>query len=230
MPTQFPCPVGPFSNLSLLPMPSRVCGLLVAVFSLGLFGCGKDESIYSYDVPKPTPYAGQQPIPGDYRILGAMFPADNPIWFFKFSGRSEDVARYEAEFDKLLATVKLMPDKTGNGMNPSDPVPPQFVVPPDWTRLGERIVRREGITTRIYETLRFGPPESPGEITLTLSGGSVLDNIGRWAAQLGLPQPKVEDLPNFTRLVHADGVTGLRVDLAGPNNPAGGMRAKGRAR
>ena len=51
---------------------------------------------------------------------------------------------------------------------------------------------------RIYETLRFGPPEAPVEITLTRSGGSTLDNVGRWAAQVGLPQPKVEELPKVT--------------------------------
>lgn len=216
----------PFSLLRKLSMLRWARRLFPVLLLLSLAGCGTDEPIQSYDVPKAIEYSGRQTPPGEYRILGAMFPASDPVWFFKFQGRAADVKKYETDFDMLLATVKLMPDKKGDGKHPDEPTPPQFVAPASWERLGERIVRRDGITLRIYETLRFGPQEAPNEVTLTYSGGTVHDNLGRWAAQLGLPQPRPEDVSKFTRVISGDGVLGLRVDIAGPNNPAAGIRMK----
>jgi len=178
-------------------------------------GCGREDTITTYEIPKPAEYRSQvtseSPV---YRTLGAMFPADDPVWFFKFSGRAESLARYEADFDRLLSSVRLNPDKDG------EPQLPSFQTPPDWTRTGRRIVRRGGVSLPIEETLRFGPPEDPLEITITRSGGGVAANISRWADQVGYKYSKAEELMKVTRAVAGDGVQGLRVDVSGNKNPA----------
>ncbi len=203
-------------------MPRRFVRALPGLLLIALIGCAPEETIQTYDVPQAAEYGGRRPLAGDYRILGAMFPAEEPIWFLKFAGRADQVAQFQPEFDNLLKTIRLTPEKEGA----QTIEPPTFVAPANWTRTGPRLVARDGITLRIFETLRFGPPETPMEITLTRSGGSTLDNIGRWATQVGLPQPTIEDLSKYTRVVSGDGLAVLRVDLAGPTNPSGGMRAK----
>ncbi len=135
----------------------------------------------------------------------------------------EHIAKYEAEFDKMVATVRLAPQQKDPH---AEPELPEFTLPTGWIRTGPRLVRREGMPIRIQETLRFGPAEDPLEITITRSGGSPLDNIGRWATQVGHPYPRTEELSRISREFQASGVRGLRVDLDGPKNPAGGSRPK----
>jgi hypothetical protein len=200
----------------------RVVVPTVLFVSLGA-GCGGGEGIRSYTVPRTTEPGGKGPAAGEYRILGAIYPADNPVWYFKFAATAEQVEKYEAEFDRLAATVRLQ--KTAEAL-------PEFKVPEGWTRTGPRTVSRGVISTRIDETLRFGPPEAPLEITVTfVPGGGVLQNVGRWADQVGVPRPKQADLDKYTRELPADGGKGLRVDLRGPRNPAtptGGPMSGGR--
>ncbi|MBA4066166.1 MAG: hypothetical protein C0501_21115 [Isosphaera sp.] len=185
------------------------CAALAAVLAAG---CAADEPIQTYDVPKAAKYDGQQPAPaGDYRILGAMFPANDPTWFFKFAGKADQVAKHEADFDKMLATVKLTP--TG----------PQFDTPAGWKRLGPRVVKRGGVALSIYETVQFGPESEPLEVSVTRSGGGTLENVSRWYGQVGRPAPKPDQLASVTApLPAADGLKGLRVDVSGPKNPATG--------
>jgi hypothetical protein len=201
------------------------CAALAALLAAG---CAADEPIQTYDVPAAAKYDGQTPLKADYRLLGAMFPAGDPVWFFKFAGKADQVAKHEAEFDKLLQSVRLSDRRDPHTGGPEAPT---FEAPPGWRRLGARMVSRGGVTLRIYETVRFGPEDDPLEITLTRSGGGTLENVGRWAGQVGRPAPKVEQLASVSReFAAADGLKGLRVDLAGPKNPAGGggpMMGKG---
>src|SRR5881409_1017473 len=70
-------------------------------------GCGGDDGIRSYSVPRSTEREARPEPAGDYRLLGAMFPAADPVWFFKFNGPAEQVTEFEADFDKIMASVKL---------------------------------------------------------------------------------------------------------------------------
>jgi hypothetical protein len=202
----------------------RVSPAFVPLALLALAGCGTEESIRTYDLPKAEKYTAHETPPGEYRLLGAMFPADEPEWFFKFAGKAEQVAKYEAEFDKLLTTVRMVPPKKKDPH--AEPDVPEFETPAGWIRTGPRVVSREGMPIRIQETLRFGSAEEPMEVTITYSRGSVLDNVGRWATQVGHPYPRSEELPRISRRVEAVGVRGLRVDLDGPKNPAAAGRPK----
>ncbi len=195
-------------------MPARSARRVVLA-ALLVAGCAPDEPIRSYDLSKPADYKSSRPAQAaDYRLVGAMFPADDPVWFFKFSGKADQIAKYEAEFDKVISSVRMNPDKDG------EPQLPSFTTPADWVRTGRRVVRRMGIALPIEETLRFGPPEDPFEVTITQSGGGLAQNVGRWADQVGYRYSKSEELTKVTRHVTADGVKGVRVDVAGPKNPS----------
>ncbi|MCI0704692.1 MAG: hypothetical protein L0241_26855, partial [Planctomycetia bacterium] len=107
---------------------SVLSSVLVAVVALIPAGCGNNEKINSYDAPKSTE-SGRGPgalleEANEYRLFGAMFPAETPVWFFKFSGPTEQISKYEADFDKLLASVSL----------PAGGNPPEFTVPEGWKR------------------------------------------------------------------------------------------------
>ncbi len=183
---------------------------LFAGLALVPAGCGGGDGVKSYDVPKTSESGKRDAAPGTptadggYRILGAMYPADNPQWFFKFTGPADALTPFEAGFDKLLASVSLPP----NGA-------PEFDTPEGWTRGPGRA----GI---VIATLRT--PDNKYEVTVTSSTGGVAPNLKRWAVdQLGMPAFGAEDVAKYTKTVDAKGVKGLRVDLRGPKNPAGGM-------
>jgi hypothetical protein len=180
---------------------------LIAGVAMVPAGCAPEPGVTKYDVPKVTDTgANVDPASAKYRLLGAMFPADNPEWFFKFSGPTEDVTKYEKEFDELLVSVKL------NGAAPLE-----FTPPKGWKKgpgRGEFV-----IATALT-------PDDKYEVTITSSRGGVEGNLGRWVGQIGL-RPGANDVMKYTKPIETTGkVKGLRVDLKGPNDPAtkkGGM-------
>ncbi len=189
----------------------------IIILSGFVVGCGSSESIESYTVPRDATSRSQPTVSKDdrkYRLLGAMFPAENPVWFFKFAGTSEQVTRHEREFDALVRSVKLRPDVA---------LVPEFAVPAGWTATGPRVSKRMGTAIRIDETLRFGEPGESLEVTITSSsGGSTVQNFVRWAGQMGNTDPSGEDFAKSTREFESLSGKGILVDLYGSNNPAGG--------
>jgi hypothetical protein len=176
------------------------CRAMLAGLALFAAGCGNTDSIQTYDVPKKKDREPAATPVGEYRLLGAMFPATDPQWFFKFTGRTEEIAKFEGDFDKILASVKL---PAGGG-------PPEVTLPDGWKRGGPR----GGI---VVETLI--PPQSSLEVTITGAIGGAAGNVDRWVRQIGL-QPGPDDMKKYTKTVEAAGVAGLRVDMSGPKNPA----------
>src|SRR4051794_6221539 len=63
---------------------------LLAGVALAPAGCGTDEGVSKVQVPKSTDASRpkvEEPAPGgDYRILGVLYPAEAPAWYFKFAG------------------------------------------------------------------------------------------------------------------------------------------------
>lgn len=170
---------------------------LTAVLAVFPVGCGGD-GINSYSVPKPT-QPGEAATAGEYRLLGLMVPAENPIWFFKYNGPAEEIAQYEADFDKLATSISL---RDG---------PPEFTVPEGWTRGPGR----DGFV-KVFATAK--PNNGKNELTVTQSGGGVKTNLDRWVGQIGL-KPSEDDLAKYTKVVEAKDVKVLRVDLRGPKDP-----------
>jgi len=172
---------------------------LLAGLGLAAGGCGSEERIASYSVPKATERGDARSETSEYRLLGAMYPADNPVWFFKFSGPAASITKYEADFDKLIASVS-----TGNASKPD------FTPPEGW----KRGPGRGGV---VVETVL--PPEAKLEVTITQSAGGVEGNLERWVKMIGLP-PGPTDVEQFTKPIAAKDVKGVRVDLRGPKDPA----------
>lgn len=182
---------------------------LLAAAALAPAGCGGGDGINSYTVPKTTePARKPEPAPGgDYRLLGLMVPADNPMWFFKYNGPADEITNHEAGFDKLAASIKH------NGENP-----PEFTVPEGW----ERGPGRDGFV-KVFATAK--PKGGTQEVTITQSGGGVAPNLGRWVGMIGL-KPGADDTAKYTKVIDGQNVKVLRVDLRGPNDPTtkrGGM-------
>ncbi len=180
----------------------RFTAPLAAVGLLALIGCGPSDEVRTYQVPKSKEKEAAEPAAGgEYRILGAMFPADGPAWFFKLTGKADALAAHQDEFDKFLASVKF-PD------GPSKP--PAYDLPAGWKSSGPQGMRAD--------TIRLGPADQPLELTVIAAMGGAQENVKRWAGQLGT----TADFGKATReITTAGGVKGLRVDLTGPKNPAG---------
>ena len=186
------------------PRVGRPFPLIAALLSATAAGCGSGDGIESYTVPRASNKGGAA---GEYRILGAVYPSDNPVWYFKLTGSAADLAKHEADFDKFIASVKLK----GDGV-------PDFKLPDGWTRGGPRDVSRGGVTVRFEETIKFDGLE----MTISRSQGGLAGNVERWAGQVGLRGTGQALLDQYTRFVPADGWRGVRVDLKGKQNPAGG--------
>ncbi len=134
--------------------------------------------------------------------MGAMYPADSPEWFFKLTGPTEQLNAYEADFDKLLASVSLPPGGA-----------PDFTPPEGW----KRGPGRAGIVVATIKT-----PDGKFEVTVTSSTGGIEPNLKRWSVdQLGNASFGAADIPKVTKTVDAKGVKGLRADVRGPKNPSG---------
>ena len=184
-------------------LPHRsVCVLLLAAV-----GCGGEEPIRTYSVPR-EPESKRV----TYRILGALYPADKPVWYFKLTGSADDLAKHEADWEKLIASVKYK----------NDTEVPEFALPAGWIKTGPRT---KGIV-KTDEVIKVGSKESPLEVTITLIAdgpeSGLKANLARWANQQLGGDYEPDKLESLAAPFEAAGGKGLRVDLRGPKNPAAG--------
>ena len=186
-------------------LKSRVCTIVVLMMLLGVVSCEPAETVRSYTVTRSTAKSSTAEAGGDYRILGAMFPADNPAWFFKLTGKAADLATHATEFDSFLQSIRFPNGTAGE---------PQWVLPSGWREGAPRMVM--GIPLK---TIEVGPAEAGLQLTVSQAGGGLQGNLERWAGQVGARSTQA-DLATQTRIVTTTaGDKILRVDLIGPKNP-----------
>jgi hypothetical protein len=167
-----------------------------AVLLFALAGCGEPD-VRTYTAPKPHP----APADFGFRILGAMVPAEEPVWFFKMTGPATDVNAQEAAFDAFLASVTF-PDGPGK--------PPKWTVP-EGVKVGPPKEFR-------FATLIFGG-DNPAELSVSEAKGGKDANLTRWAGQVG-----TTDTAKATAPIKVGGLPAVKVTMTGPKNPgAGGM-------
>jgi hypothetical protein len=185
---------------------------LLFVAAASAVGCGGGEGIKSYTVARQAEPTAKE-VAGPYRLLGAMVPAEDPMWFFKLSGPTDALTKYEGGFDQLVSSIRLK----------GDDLPPDFTVPEGWKLGGPR----PGFVP-VAQTVKL--PDPALEVTVVKSGGGVVANLDRWVGQLG-HKASPSDLARFTKAVDAAGGKVLRVDIRGPKNPnAGGGPMMGKVR
>jgi hypothetical protein len=164
-----------------------LAALVIACLGLPcLAGCAREESISAYEVLKPNALARSVgataiELPGDAqasrtgkdRLLGAIVPYAERVWFFKLVGPKDSVAAVKSDFNDVISSLRFAaPDK------------PEWTLPKSW--------KQEPGGEMRFATLRIDAPD-PLEISVSsLSRGEETDafyaiiNINRWRGQLGL--------------------------------------------
>jgi hypothetical protein len=169
----------------------RFQALLVGLAAGLLAGCQNDEEIRHYQVPRPE----EPPL---NRLLGAIFPKGDQPWFFKLVGPAPLIEKHQAEFDRFVQSVRLS-DKGDQ--------PITWTAPEGW-RPGPKNELR-------YATFYMGPEDNPLELTVSTSGGSLLENVNRWRRQLALGPLTETGLAQDTKQIQVEGITVTLVDMEG---------------
>ena len=182
------------------PAPTPAARKALAALAAGLAvaavaGCHSDE-ITRYRVPREEKSI--------HRLLGAIIPHDDKVWFVKLDGPDEAVKGQQGPFEGFVKSVHF----------PAGGQPAlAWKAPEGWKEVKSNKADR-------VATFEVGPPEHPLEVAVTAfpkvgQMGSVLANVNRWRGQLGLPEIAEDELPKTTRQLKLDGAEATVVDLAG---------------
>lgn len=188
--------------------------LYVVVFAAAttLFGtgCAPEEEIKTYTAPRDkaesSPFVEDRPEVGgqEYRIVGAMFPKDDPRWFFKVTTEATEIEPYLETVDQFLASIEFP-----GGADQR----PKWNLPDGW---------KEGPARPFVDaTILFGNPQKPITLTVSQARGGLQQNLARWAEQVGMKAEFETVAEQTTDISTPDNVTGVRVDFRGPKNPSG---------
>ncbi|KAA0138275.1 hypothetical protein FYZ48_12330 [Gimesia chilikensis] len=153
--------------------------LLLMPLLLLPIGCGKQDEIHTYEVPKEgTDLGPAQATPAEAkptRMLAAILPGVGRNWFFKMTGTPEQVA---AQFDTFIEFLKSVTLKAGQ---------PEWKLPADWTQ-------EPGSSMR-FATLKVKDTDPPLEMSvIPLPPSGTLENVNRWRDQVGLAPITEKDL------------------------------------
>lgn len=148
------------------------------------------------------------------RMLGAILPQGEQLWFFKLTGDPEPVAAVEPAFRQFLKSVTFPKADA-----------PTWSLPEGW-RLSDRSHPLR------FATLLIGPGTPPLELTVSaLPQGSgamdqmLLANINRWRGQLGLRSLADGELTGQSEELETPVGKVVLVNLLGESPGGGGMGA-----
>ncbi len=209
LPTEPTYPTAPPTRHRMMAVRPGRCIVLAAM--LAAAGCGEPDAIRVEDEPA-LPQPAVPPIPADqkqFRTLAAMVPADGGRendphwWFFKLSGPTAVVSKYEADFNKLIDSVR--------SGSQEDPI--SWELPAGWHR-------------EAGGAMRFASLKAPGgdaEVSVSRAGGFISSNAQRWWIQLwGRERADDVTAANVNDFTHQRTVNGriiITVDMAGPKDP-----------
>ena len=212
----------PSSSLTL----RVVVPLLVGVALLS--GCGKSEQVISYTVPTHESLqtkeflaesAKRKPQPA--RMMAAIVPQGESLWFFKLQGPPDDVKARGEELREFLKSLKFSSDDK-----------PEWILPATWKET-------PGNANRHATLVLSEQPRIELSVTVLTKGPEsltkqLLDNINRWRGQLDLPHIAADDLPTRTETLKAGELTVTLINIVGKasQRPAmpGGMTPPGMGR
>ena len=185
--------------------------------------------------------AGASPGSGDaQRIIGAMLPVEDSVWYFKMMGDDALVEKNKAAFVAFLKSVEFQAPAAAAApaamdlgqLPPSHPaIPgmaagtpataaadgqPVWTVPADWQagELAQFLIARYVIQGAGGTSATVNVSELAGE------GGGLLPNLNRWRNQLGQPPMTAAEAAQLPS-VEASGVKAVVVDFTGTDARAG---------
>ena len=144
--------------------------LAIVLCAIIAIGCEKPEPIREYRISKALPTALQ----GSDRMLAAIIPAGNQVWFYKVSGPSDAVEFAEQDIRKFIAAASF-----------ADGQPQIGELPSGWLQESEERPMR-------FATLLIDTPGKQLELaisSLPKSGDwdeQVAMNVNRWRGQMKL--------------------------------------------
>jgi hypothetical protein len=195
------------------PLPRPSWRAVPVVLAGLLAGCGPNDGVRSYSVPKAAEPTPNPPAPADApsgptksRLLGAVIPVGGgSSRFVKFSGPSEKIDPHAAAFDELVSSIRV----PANG-------PPTFTAPAG-ARPGPQKQMR-------LATFQFGPADAPVDLYISDPfGGTLLENVNRWRKEVGLAEVAEAELPTVTKEVRLGDVKAFTMDFRGPGGKGGMM-------
>jgi len=198
-------------------LPLYLAALIAVCTVVVVVGC-EEEEVRVYHAPKepaptarmPTaaPAADQMSAPtpasaaatGEaQRLLGAIVPAEDGVWFLKALDDAARLDPHAPAFAELAASLHFHDDDL------------HWALPDGW--------RQQPGSGMRYATLVAGdanPPVEIGVFKLGLGSGSVLDNVNRWRRQIGLEPLDADELNDAVDTRQVGGQPATLVDFTGP--------------
>jgi hypothetical protein len=181
----------------------RVSLVGFAAALLALCGC-QEEGVTKYTVPKELaepPAAAVQKV--SERLLGALVPRGDQLWYFKMKGPEKLVTPQDEAFRQFLDSIQF-----GDGDKLT------WKLPEGW----QESRANDGVS--LY-AVSVGSKESPLTLTIgRLPLSPLTANVDRWRGQLGLPPLRGGEMEQTTTRRLIGGVEGVVVDLTGAGKGA----------
>lgn len=178
-----------------------ICAMMLVVIA----GCNRTDPIVTYTVPTVVP---QELQPGKERMLAAMLPKGDQVWFYKVTGPEDSIASVESEFRGLVEATEF-----------TDGAPALANLPDGW-RLGPEKAMR-------FATINVPTPDNQLNISVSQLGRNedwdeqVKLNVNRWRGQLGLSPSEDKWAEGVEFDVAAADAKGIWVDLVGDPSSGG---------
>ena len=183
-----------------------LCALLLAVTVC--VSCKPSEEINTYTVERTSPprepfVAGEVASQLD-RMLTAMLPVGDQVYFFKLVGKKDAVDRHRELFEKFVGGVT-------KGASADKPI--AWVLPSGWTEKGPSEMRMNTVVV----------PDDAGDLDIAISSlpmsgtwsDFVASNVNRWLGQLSQGELPRQTILNLTRQAETGAGTATVIELAG---------------
>lgn len=155
--------------------PSVVLHAIGILILAPLVGCESPEPITEYTIPTEMP---EQLQPGKERMLAAMLPQADQVWFFKVTGPEDATSEIEDDFRKFVSEIQFV-----------DGSPDLSRRPDNWRRGADRRMRFASFdVTTSSKQLDVSVSSLPRQSDWD---NYVAQNINRWRNQLGA-EPSTE--------------------------------------
>jgi hypothetical protein len=188
--------------------------------------CKPSEEIQTYSIerssPPKEPFVAEEVTNQLDRMLTAMLPVGDQVYFFKLVGKKPVVDRHREDFQKFISEVSK---------GPSNNKPIVWVLPSEWSEKGPSEMR---INTVVV-------PDETGDLEIAISSlpysgaweDFVASNVNRWLGQLSQGELPRQTILNLTKPLKTGSGTATVIELAGVMketmpmmNPHGNTTAK----